>query len=105
MRDSVTMGEAMKKNLQKMASWAQTMARKPKVRKVLALGAAAIVVLRSYFVQEVLAAEAFFAAAFAIVAATVGVIYLAGSTVAGWLEDPGQKVGRDQALVNEGGMK
>ena len=81
----------MKKNLQKMANWAQAMARKPKVRKVLALGAAAIVVLRSYFVQEALAAEAFFAAAFAIVAATVGVIYLAGAAVSEWLEGPGTR--------------
>jgi hypothetical protein len=92
----------MRKELKKLGKRVVELMRRPKVRRMLALGAAAIAVLRSYFVQEALAAEAFFAAAFAIVAITVGGIYLAGSTVATWFEGPGQKIRSEQALVNEG---
>ena len=95
----------MKKELKKLVKLVVVLMRRPKVRRMIALGAAVIAVLRSYFLQEALAAEAFFAAAFAIVAVTVGGVYLAGSTVAAWFEGPGQKMRREQALVNEGGMK
>jgi hypothetical protein len=92
----------MKKELRGFVERVVELMRRPKVRRMVALGAAAIAVLRSYFVQEALAAEAFFAAAFAIVAVTVGGIYLAGATVAAWFEGPGQKMRREQALVTKG---
>ena len=91
MRDSVIEGRAVKKELSKFGKRVVELTRRPKVRRMLALGAAAIAVLRSYFVQEALAAEAFFAAAFAIVAITVGGLYLAGSTVAAWFGVPGRR--------------
>jgi len=95
----------MKNELRLIAARAATMIRTARVRRSLVAVLAAILLLRSYVVRELLATEFLFALAFVVVLAAGGAAYLIGSVGLSWLEQPQRNLEKSQAVLNEGRME
>jgi hypothetical protein len=78
----------MKNPRRLIKTFANAIVQKTKVRRRLVAVLAAIFLLQFYFVQELLAAELFFALGFAVVLALGGPAYLIGSAGLSWLDHP-----------------
>jgi hypothetical protein len=95
----------MKNGLRLIAGWVASMIRTARVRRSLVAVLAAVLLLRSHVVRELVAAEFLFALAFVVVLAAAGAAYLIGSVGLSWLEQPRRNLQKSHALLNEGRME